>query len=96
VKPQDTAAWKKWNRKFTPGPLYRLTQVQFGVEIEITTANKLFLGWFDPRGLASIVFASIVVHKNLPTATLIYSVVSCTVIMSLIAHGMPASLLAVE
>jgi NhaP-type Na+/H+ or K+/H+ antiporter len=73
------------------------TQVQFGVEIETTAATKLFLGWFDPRGLASVVFAIIVVHKNLPDATLIYIAWSlCTVIMSLSAHGMPASLLAVE
>lgn len=53
-------------------------------------ANKLFLGWFGPRGLASIVFAIIVLNTDLPGAKLIVMVVACTVILSLIAHGITA------
>ena len=33
----------------------------------ISTEGKLFMGWFGPRGLASIVFAVIVVTSKLPT-----------------------------
>jgi NhaP-type Na+/H+ or K+/H+ antiporter len=57
-------------------------------------ANKLFLGWFGPRGLASIVFAIIVVNKDLPGGKLMVMVVACTVILSLIAHGITARPLA--
>ena len=32
----------------------------------LSTEGKLFIGWFGPRGLASIVFAVIVVDANLP------------------------------
>jgi NhaP-type Na+/H+ or K+/H+ antiporter len=38
--------------------------------------SKLFLAWFGPRGLASIVFAVIVIDNNLPGAELISVVVA--------------------
>ena len=59
-----------------------------------STPSKLFLGWFGPRGLASIVFAIIVIDANLPGSKLIAMVVVCTVFFSLIAHGISANPLA--
>jgi len=56
--------------------------------------NKLFIGWFGPRGLASIVFAVIVLDEGLPGSQLIALVVACTVFVSLIAHGVSANPLA--
>jgi NhaP-type Na+/H+ or K+/H+ antiporter len=56
--------------------------------------SKLFLGWFGPRGLASIVFAIIVLNKNLPGGEFVTLVVVCTVFLSLIAHGISARPLA--
>ena len=58
------------------------------------TANKLFLGWFGPRGLASIVFAIIVIDEHLPGAPLLAIVVACTIGLSLLAHGVSANPLA--
>lgn len=55
---------------------------------------KLFLGWFGPRGLASIVFAVIVVEKELPGSHFIAMTVVCTVVLSLILHGVTAQPLA--
>lgn len=52
--------------------------------------NKLFLAWFGPRGLASIVFAVIVLNKGLPGAELISVIVACTIILSAFVHGMTA------
>ena len=57
----------------------------------LRTDEKLFMGWFGPRGLASIVFAVIVLNKNLPGATTISMTVVCTVILSVIAHGLSAN-----
>ena len=51
---------------------------------------KLFLGWFGPRGLASIVFVMIVVNENVAGAEKLSSVVVTTVVMSLILHGLTA------
>jgi NhaP-type Na+/H+ or K+/H+ antiporter len=58
------------------------------------TRSRLFLGWFGPRGLASIVFTIIVLNKNLPGGNLLALVVVCTVFFSLIAHGISANPLA--
>jgi len=55
-----------------------------------STSSRLFVGWFGPRGLASIVFAIIVINANVPHADFLALVVICTVFMSLIAHGLSA------
>jgi sodium/hydrogen antiporter len=54
-----------------------------------------FVGWFGPRGLASIVFAVIVVEESsLPHETLIAQVIYLTVGLSVLAHGVTAAPLA--
>jgi NhaP-type Na+/H+ or K+/H+ antiporter len=54
-----------------------------------------FLGWFGPRGLASIVFAVIVVEEaNLPGAETILLTTYLTIGLSVIAHGLSAAPLA--
>ena len=58
---------------------------------DINTGGKLFIGWFGPRGLASIVFAVIVLDSKLPHADLIAMTVVCTIILSIIAHGITAN-----
>jgi len=56
--------------------------------------SRIFLGWFGPRGLASIVFAVIVLDNELEGAKFIALVVTCTVFVSLILHGVTANPLA--
>ncbi|MCW8963611.1 MAG: cation:proton antiporter [Gammaproteobacteria bacterium] len=56
--------------------------------------SKLFLGWFGPRGLASIVFAIIVLNENLPGGKVLAITVACTVFLSVLAHGISANPLA--
>jgi NhaP-type Na+/H+ or K+/H+ antiporter len=56
-----------------------------------------FLGWFGPRGLASIVFAVIVVEEStLPHEHLMALAIYLTVGLSVFAHGLTASPLAVR
>jgi len=57
----------------------------------IDTEGKLFIGWFGPRGLASIVFAVIVVNSGLPDSGPLAMTVACTIILSIIAHGITAN-----
>jgi NhaP-type Na+/H+ or K+/H+ antiporter len=59
--------------------------------LRTNTEAKLFVGWFGPRGLASIVFAVIVVNANLPNDGIIAITVVCTVIFSIILHGISAN-----
>jgi sodium/hydrogen antiporter len=50
-----------------------------------------FLGWFGPRGLASIVFLLILVEETeLPERPLMAAVVTWTVALSVYAHGLTA------
>ena len=56
--------------------------------------EKLFLGWFGPRGLASVVFAVIVINEHLPGESILVLTVVCTVTLSVIAHGLSANPLA--
>lgn len=54
-----------------------------------------FLGWFGPRGLASIVFAVIVIEESqLPHESLIVVAIYLTVGLSVFAHGLSAAPLA--
>jgi sodium/hydrogen antiporter len=54
-----------------------------------------FLGWFGPRGLASIVFAAIVIEESqLPHEHLIVQAIYLTVGLSVLAHGLSAAPLA--
>lgn len=57
----------------------------------IRPEGKLFLGWFGPRGLASIVFAIIVLGAGVPHAGPITTIVTWTVILSIIGHGVTAN-----
>jgi NhaP-type Na+/H+ or K+/H+ antiporter len=52
--------------------------------------SKLFIGWFGPRGLASIVFIVMVIDAKLPGNETLTAVVTGTVALSIIAHGLSA------
>ncbi|MGA9572817.1 MAG: sodium:proton antiporter [Lysobacterales bacterium] len=59
-----------------------------------SVASRLFVGWFGPRGLASIVFAIMVINEGVPHGELLALVVTCTVFLSLVLHGISANPLA--
>jgi NhaP-type Na+/H+ or K+/H+ antiporter len=54
----------------------------------------LFMGWFGPRGLASIVFVVMVIDEKLPGDTTIVAVVVWTIVLSIVLHGLTANPLA--
>ena len=54
-------------------------------------ADKLFMGWFGPRGLATIVFAVLVLDEKLPGNDTIILTAGWTVLLSVVAHGMTAN-----
>jgi NhaP-type Na+/H+ or K+/H+ antiporter len=66
-----------------------LTGMRIGVR------DKLFLGWFGPRGLASILFTLIILDEfDLPGEQELLACVSLTVAMSVLLHGLSATPLA--
>jgi len=59
--------------------------------LRLQTSEKLFMGWFGPRGLASIVFAVIVLSEHLPGGGTIAMTAVCTILLSVVAHGISAN-----
>ena len=61
------------------------------------TRSTIFIGWFGPRGLASVVFGLLIVEE-LPTddpgVRTVLSTIVLTVLLSVIAHGVSARPLA--
>jgi NhaP-type Na+/H+ or K+/H+ antiporter len=50
----------------------------------------LFVGWFGPRGLASLVFALLALEELGPAAGGAVSIIGVTVLASVVAHGLSA------
>ena len=59
--------------------------------MNLRTDEKLFIGWFGPRGLASIVFGVIVLHSHLPGGGTMTMTVVCTILLSILLHGLSAN-----
>lgn len=59
---------------------------------DINWREKLFMGWFGPRGLASLLFALLILEDlGVKNAEFIEALVSVTVLMSVILHGITAA-----
>ncbi len=58
----------------------------------ISFPSKLFIAWFGPRGIASILYVLIVAHEvgDIEGLETVYAVVTVTVLMSIVAHGLSA------
>ena len=52
------------------------------------------MGWFGPRGLASLVFALLALEALGPTSDEAVAIVTVTVLVSVLAHGVSAAPLA--
>jgi NhaP-type Na+/H+ or K+/H+ antiporter len=58
----------------------------------IRPGTVLFLGWFGPRGVASILYVFIMLDaEGLAASKTIFTVVMVTVLLSIFAHGMTAA-----
>lgn len=60
----------------------------------LRTDTLLFIGWFGPRGLASIVFLVMVIDEKLPGSETIITTVIWTILASVVLHGVTANPLA--
>jgi NhaP-type Na+/H+ or K+/H+ antiporter len=61
----------------------------------LLTGEKLFLGWFGPRGLASILFTLLMMDQfDIPNEEELLACVSLTVGLSILLHGITSTPLA--
>jgi sodium/hydrogen antiporter len=51
------------------------------------TATRLFMGWFGPKGVASMTFALIVLDRQIPGGVRIFDLTALVVFCSIILHG---------
>ncbi|HHQ4922976.1 TPA: cation:proton antiporter [Aeromonas veronii] len=85
--------WQYWLYAIASLTLLRMVPVWLSlIGTGLKPELKLFIGWFGPRGLASIVFA-VMVLQNEPSLIgqrPIIATVLCTIILSVILHGLTA------
>jgi sodium/hydrogen antiporter len=54
----------------------------------LSTAAKAFMGWFGPKGVATMAFSLLVLSKNIEAGGRIFDIAALAVITSIIAHGL--------
>jgi NhaP-type Na+/H+ or K+/H+ antiporter len=90
-------SWESMSWQIVAYSLLSLTLIRMLPVVLALTAtgvnfeSKLFLAWFGPRGLASVVFAIIVANEHLPNADILINTVVCTVTLCVFAHGITAN-----
>ncbi|MFQ1712564.1 cation:proton antiporter [Aeromonas veronii] len=86
--------WQYWLYAIASLTLLRMVPVWLSlIGTGLKPELKLFIGWFGPRGLASIVFA-VMVLQNEPALIgqrPIIATVLCIIILSVILHGLTAN-----
>lgn len=60
------------------------------VGAQLQTDTILFLGWFGPRGIASIIYGLLVFEAEIPNADHVFNIIVLVVLLSTLAHGMTA------
>jgi sodium/hydrogen antiporter len=54
----------------------------------VDTAEKAFMAWFGPKGVATMAFALFVLGSDVPEAERIFDIAALCVLVSIIAHGL--------
>ena len=66
----------------------------FGLVLQrarLSAAARLFIGWFGPRGLSSLLLVLLAVQANLPQAEYLLIITGIVVLVSVVAHGVTAT-----
>ncbi|MEA1982357.1 MAG: cation:proton antiporter [Campylobacterota bacterium] len=72
---------------------FRMIPVAFSlIGLGLSFKSKLFIGWFGPRGIASILYVMTVAHKIeiVDMQSTLFSVITLTILLSIILHGLSA------
>ena len=56
--------------------------------VDLPRPEKLFVAWFGPKGVASMLFALLVLNSADPNRTIVFDVASFTILASIFAHGL--------
>ena len=56
--------------------------------VRLSRPEKLFIAWFGPKGIASMLFALFILNSTAPDRTLVFDVAALTILASIVAHGL--------
>ncbi|MGY1753476.1 cation:proton antiporter domain-containing protein [Blastococcus sp. SYSU D01042] len=90
----DSADWTTLLYAVLSLTVVRMVPVALALLGTTDARTVLFVGWAGPRGLASLVFALLALESLGPGAEQAVAVVSATVLLSVVAHGVSAAPLA--
>jgi sodium/hydrogen antiporter len=54
----------------------------------LSSPVRLFISWFGPKGVASMLFALLVLRSEAPHATYVFEIASFAILSSIVAHGL--------
>lgn len=86
------ATWQMWLYGIASLTVTRMLGVAIAtMNLNLQLDSILFIGWFGPRGIASIVYGLLIVEKNsLQGSQLMFTTMVVTVLMSVFTHGLTA------
>jgi sodium/hydrogen antiporter len=62
------------------------------IGVGLPRSEKLFVAWFGPKGVASMLFALLVANSTIEHATLVFDIASFVILASIAAHGLTDTL----
>jgi len=86
------ATWQMWLYAIASLTITRMLGVAISIiGTKLQPISVLFIGWFEPRGIASIIYGLIIVEEEkLLGSDLIFTTMVITVLISVFAHGLTA------
>lgn len=54
----------------------------------LSSPVRIFVSWFGPKGVASMLFALLVLRSEAPHATFVFEIASFAILSSIVAHGL--------
>ena len=86
-----TAGWQEWVYAALSLLMLRLVSVAVAsIRSGAKWQTVLFMGWFGPRGLATVVFTVMLIDEGIPNGDVIAATAVLCVVMSALAHGITA------
>lgn len=92
----NSADWRLWLYAGLSLSLIRILPAAISIAgMGLRWSSQIFIGWFGPRGLASILFVLLMLSRfQLDHDSILLNTVSLTVLVSIYAHGLSAAPLA--
>jgi sodium/hydrogen antiporter len=58
------------------------------IRVDLPTAQRGFIAWFGPKGVAGILFAELVLNSDASDAHLIFEIAAFVILVSILVHGL--------